>query len=59
MGQTALWTVAYTEAGSAEVAVAVIGACDREDAVRRAVDVLGTTVAVVWVEPRHAARVAA
>jgi hypothetical protein len=54
-----LWTVAFTEPGSAEVAVAVIGACDRHDAERRALDVLGVGVAIVWVEPRHEAPVAA
>lgn len=47
---TPLWTVAYTEAGSEEVTVAVVGACNREDAVHRALDVLGD-VTVVWVEP--------
>ncbi|PZE76229.1 hypothetical protein DEI82_07005 [Curtobacterium sp. MCBD17_019] len=56
---TPFWTVAYTESGSTEVAVAVLGACDREDAVRRALDVLGVGVTVVWVEPRHDAAVAA
>lgn len=54
-----LWTVAFTEPGSAEVSVAVIGACDREDAERRALDVLGVGVSIVWVEPRHEAPVAA
>jgi hypothetical protein len=58
VGRTPYWTVGYTEAGSTDVAVAVIGACDREDAVRRALDVLGGGVAVVWIEPRHVAAVA-
>ncbi|MFZ7088779.1 hypothetical protein [Curtobacterium sp. RRHDQ10] len=56
---TPLWTVAFTEPGSDDVAVAVIGACNREDAERRALDVLGVGVALVWVEPRHEAPVAA
>lgn len=56
---TSLWTVAFTEPGSSDVAVAVIGACDREDAERRALDVLGVGAAVVWVEPRHETPVAA
>jgi hypothetical protein len=52
---TPLWTVAFTEPASADVHVAVIGACDEQDARRRALDVLGADVTIVWAEPRHLA----
>jgi hypothetical protein len=46
-----IWTVAYTEPGDDTVVVAAFGAHDRDDALRRAHDVLGG-VTVVWAEPR-------
>jgi hypothetical protein len=51
-----LWTIAFTEPGheGAEPRVAAVGACDREDALRRAHDVLGADVTIVWAEA-HAA----
>jgi hypothetical protein len=54
---TQLWTVAYTQTGSEEVIVAVVGACNREDAAHRSLDVLGP-VTIVWVEPLSVATAA-
>jgi hypothetical protein len=56
--QTPLWTIAFTEPGSDEVLVAVVGACTEDDARRRAADVLGADATIVWAEPRHEARAA-
>lgn len=51
MQVASIWTVAYTEPGHEDVAVAAFGAHDRADALRRAHDVLGG-VTVLWAEPR-------
>ena len=59
MQQTPYWTVAFTERDAQDVSDAVIGSCDRDDAVRRSLDVLGEGVSILWVEPRHTAAVLA